>query len=132
MDENKRPRFIQTDNLLTQKIIGYAIEVHRQLGAGLLESLYEEALIVEFELQGLRFQQQLDLPVDYKGKSIGKYRLDLLVEDTVIIEIKSVERHDAIFEAQLLTYMKLTGKKIGLLINFNSKLLKDGIKRFVL
>lgn len=117
---------------MTEKIIGCAIEVHRQLEAGLLESLYEEALAVEFELRGMRFQRQVELPVTYKGKSIGKYRLDLLVEDTVVVEIKGVERHDPIFEAQLLTYMKLTCKKVGLLINFNSKLLKDGVKRFVL
>jgi len=120
------------DDPLTQKIIGCAIEVHRQLGAGLLETLYEEALTVEFELQRLNFQRQVELPVNYKGKFIGRYRLDLLVENTVIVEIKSVERHDPVFEARLLTYMKLTGKKVGLLINFNSKLLKDGIKRFVL
>lgn len=120
------------DDLLTQKIIGCAIEVHKQLGAGLLESLYEEALAVEFELQSLKFQQQVELPVSYKGKLIGQYRLDLLVENTVIVEIKSVERHDPVFEAQLLTYMKITDKKVGLLINFNTKLLKDGVKRFVL
>lgn len=120
------------DDPLTQKIIGCAIEVHRQLGAGLLESLYEEALAVEFELQGLKFQRQVELPVNYKGKLIGQYRLDLLVEDAVVVEIKSVERHNPIFEAQLLTYMKLTNKKVGLLINFNSKLLKDGVKRFAL
>jgi GxxExxY protein len=120
------------DDALTQKIIGCAIEVHKHLGAGLLESLYEEALTAEFELQGLKFQRQIELPVKYKGKLIGQYRLDLLVENAVVVEIKSVERHDSIFEAQLLTYMKLTDKKIGLLINFNSKLLKDGIKRFVL
>ena len=123
---------VKYDDPLTQKIIGCAIEVHKQLGAGLLEALYEEALIVEFELQSLKFQRQVELPVNYKGKLIGQYRLDLLVEDAVVIEIKSVERHDAIFEAQLLTYMKLTDKKVGLLINFNTKLLKDGVKRFVL
>jgi len=129
---NNKPALKKYDDPLTQKIIGCAIEVHRQLGPGLLESLYEEALIVEFELQGLKFQRQVELPVHYKGKSIGQYRLDLLVEDTVVLEIKSVERHDPVFEAQLLTYMKLTGKKVGLLINFNSRLLKDGVKRFVL
>jgi len=120
------------DGPLTQKIIGCAIEVHRHLGAGLLEALYEEALAVEFELQGLKFQRQVELPVSYKGKLIGQYRLDLLVEDAVVVEIKSVERHNPVFEAQLLTYMKLTNKKVGLLINFNSKLLKDGVKRFAL
>jgi GxxExxY protein len=119
------------DDPLTRKIIGCAIEVHRQLGAGLLESIYEAALAEEFEIQGLAFREQMELPVYYKGKLIGKYRLDLLVEN-VVVEIKSVERHDPVFEAQLLTYLRLTGKKVGLLINFNSKLLKDGIKRFVL
>ena len=89
-------------------------------------------MAVEFELQGLKFRRQIELPVNYKNKLIGTYRLDLLVEDVVVVEAKSVERHDPVFEAQLLTYMKLTGKKVGLLINFNSKLLKDGIKRFVL
>lgn len=123
---------VKYDDLLTQKIIGCAIEVHRQLGAGLLEALYEEALSVEFELQNLKFQRQVELPVSYKDRPIGQYRLDLMVEDLVVVEIKSVERHDAVFEAQLLTYMKLTGKKVGLLINFNTKLLKDGVKRFVL
>ena len=120
------------DDPLTKKIIGCAIEVHRQLGAGLLESIYEAALAAEFELQGVAFQRQVELPVRYKGKLIGIYRLDLLVEDAVMVEVKSVERHDPIFEAQLLTYLRLTGKKVGLLINFNSKLLKDGVQRFVL
>ncbi len=108
------------------------MEVHRQLGPGLLESIYESALVAEFELQSIPCKRQVPLPVCYKGKMIGEYKLDLLVEDLVVVEIKSVERHDPIFEAQLLTYLKLTGKKVGLLINFNSKLLKDGIKRFVL
>ena len=121
----------QLDDPLTKKIIGCAIEVHRQLGAGLLESIYEAALAEEFEIQEVSFQEQVELPVQYKGKLIGKYRLDLPVEDAVVIEVKSVERHDPIFEAQLLTYLRLTGKKVGLLINFNSKLLKDGVKRFV-
>jgi GxxExxY protein len=120
------------DDPLTRKIIGYAIEVHRHLGPGLLEGIYVEALVIECEIQGLRVKRQVELPVVYKGRSIGKYRLDLLVEDTVVIEVKSVERHDPVFEVQILTYMRLTNKRVGLLINFNSKLLKDGIKRFVL
>jgi GxxExxY protein len=89
-------------------------------------------LAVEFELQGLRFRRQESLPVSSKGKAIGIYRLDLLVEDAVVVEVKSVERHDPVFEAQILTNLKLTEKKVGLLINFNSKLLKDGVKRFFL
>ena len=119
-------------NKITEKIIGCAIEVHRHPGPGLLESVYEEAMCVEFEIQGVHYQRQIVLPVDYKGRVIGEYRLDLLVEDAVVVEFKSVERHDPVFEAQLLTYRRVTGKKVGLLINFNSKLLKEGIKRFVL
>ncbi len=119
-------------NAVTEKIIGCAIEVHRHLGPGLLESIYEEALIIEFELTGLRCKRQVIIPVIYKGRTIGEHRLDLLVEDMVIVELKSVERTDPVFEAQLLTYLKLTGKKIGLLINFNNRLLKDGIQRLIL
>jgi len=117
---------------LTEKIIGCAIEVHRHLGPGLLESLYEAALAVELEEVGLKFQRQAVIPVSCKKRAIGEYRLDLLVEEAVVLEIKSVERHDPVFEAQLLTYMKISAKRVGLLINFNSKLLKDGVRRFVL
>ncbi|MFQ5778741.1 MAG: GxxExxY protein [Terriglobia bacterium] len=117
---------------LTEKTIGCAIEVHRQIGPGLLEGTYEAALCVELEAAGLKFQRQVGFPVKYKGRIIGEYRLDLLVEDTVVVEIKSVERYDPVFEAQVLTYLKVTGKKVGLLINFNSRLLRDGIKRFIL
>jgi GxxExxY protein len=119
-------------NKITEKIIGCAIEVHRNLGPGLLEGVYEEAMCVEFDLQGVRYHRQVAVPVNYKGRIIGEYRLDLLVEDAVIVELKSVERHDPVFEAQILTYLRVTGKKVGLLINFDSKLLKEGIKRFVL
>jgi GxxExxY protein len=118
--------------LLTHKIIGCAIEVHRHLGPGLLESLYGDAFAIEFGLQGIRFQQQVLLPVNYKGLPIGDYRIDLLVENTVVVELKSTARHDPLFEAQLLSYMKLGGYKVGLLINFNSTILTKGIKRFVL
>jgi GxxExxY protein len=117
---------------LTERIIGCAIEVHRVLGPGLLEASYEAALAIEFEAAKLRFQQQLIVPVFYKGRPIGDHRLDFIVEDSVILELKSVERFDPIFEAQVLTYLRLSGKRRALLINFNSRLLKDGIKRFVL
>jgi GxxExxY protein len=117
---------------LTEKIIGCALEVHRTLGPGLLESTYESALCVEFQLAGLIFERQLIIPVTYKNQPIGEYRLDLLVEKQVVIEIKSVDRFDPIFEAQLLTYLKISRLKRGLLLNFNSRLLKDGIKRMVL
>lgn len=119
-------------NAITEKIIGCAIEVHRQLGPGLLESIYEEALAIEFELAGLKYEKQVIIPVTYKGRRIGEHRLDLLVEDMVVVELKSVERMDPVFEAQVLTYLKLTGKKVGLLINFNNRFLKDGIKRLIL
>ena len=117
---------------LTERIIGCAIEVHRQLGPGLLESTYESALAVELELNGPRFQRQVPFPISYKGRIIGEHRLDLLVEKAVVLEIKSVDRHEPVFEAQVLTYLKITGLKRALLINFNARLLKEGIKRFVL
>ncbi len=119
-------------NVLTQKIIGCAIEVHRQLGPGLLESTYEAALAIEMEAAGLHFQRQPLFPVVYKGSSGGEYRLGFLVDDAVVVEIKSVERFDPVFEAQVLTYLRATGKHIGLLINFNSRLLKHGVKRLAL
>ena len=117
---------------LTERIIGCAIEVHRQLGPGLLEGTYEAALCIELQTAGLNFVRQPVFPVVYKGQMIGEYRLDLIVEDSVIVEIKSIERFDPIFEAQVLTYLRVTGKKLGLLMNFNSRLLRDGIKRYVL
>jgi GxxExxY protein len=117
---------------LTERIIGCAIEVHRNLGPGLLEATYEAAMRIELADARLTFQRQPVYPVLYKGRQIGEYRLDLIVEDAVVVELKSVERFDAIFEAQILTYLRVTGKKVGLLINFNTRLLREGIKRFVL
>jgi len=119
-------------NKLTERIIGLAIEVHRCLGPGLLESIYESALCMELDQAGLPYQRQLLLPVLYKGQEIGEYRLDLLVDESVIVEIKSVERYDPVFAAQVLTYLRITGKTLGLLINFNSHLLKTGIRRLIL
>jgi GxxExxY protein len=120
------------DKPTTEKIIGCAIEVHRQLGPGLLESTYEAAMCIELTAAGLRHVRQPIFPVVYKNQVIGEYRLDLIVDDAIVVEIKSVDRFDPIFEAQVLTYLKVTGKRIGLLINFNSRLVKDGIKRFIL
>ena len=117
---------------VANRIIGCAIEVHRHLGPGLLESAYEAAMGIELEEVGLRYQRQVTYPAVYKGRTIGEYRVDLIVEDAVVVEIKSVERHDPVFEAQVLTYLRITGKKIGLLVNFNSRLLKDGLKRYIL
>jgi GxxExxY protein len=116
---------------LTERIIGCAIEVHRQLGPGLLERSYEAALCIELQSAGLNFVRQPIFSAIYKGQMICEYRLDLIVEDAVVLEIKSIERFDPVFEAQVLTYLRVTGKKAGLLINFNSRLLRDGVKRYV-
>ena len=117
---------------LTEKIIGCAIEVHRQLGPGLLESIYESALAVEMNFARIAFQRQVAIPIACRGNIIGEHRLDLIVEKSVVLELKSVERFDPVFEAQLLTYLRMTKMKIGLLINFNSRLLHEGIKRLIL
>ena len=118
-------------NEVTERIIGCAIEVHRALGPGLLEGAYEEALCVEFELRGLHHARQVPLELAYKGRKIGDYRIDLLVEDLVVVEVKSVDRHDPLFEAQVLIYLRLSSKQVGLLINFNTHLVKNGIKRMI-
>ncbi|MFA5292627.1 MAG: GxxExxY protein [Phycisphaerae bacterium] len=118
---------------LSKKLIGCAIEVHKKLGPGLLESTYEKCLSYELTNAGIKHNVQKEVPVEYKGVVLEcGYRIDLLVENNIIVELKSVDKVLPIHEAQLLTYMKLTGIKIGLLINFNVKRLKDGIKRFVL
>ncbi len=117
---------------LTEKIIGAAIEVHRVLGPGLLESIYEEALCVEFELRGIRFERQVELDVNYKGQVIKGQRLDLLVEKEVIVELKAVANLPEVATAQLLSYLKATGLKRGLLINFSASRLVDGIQRISL
>jgi len=119
-------------SLLTGRIISAAIEVHRHLGPGLLESAYEECLCRELEQRGINFERQVDLPIDYKGYRIGSvYRLDLVVDQRVVVELKAVRQLEKIHEAQLLTYLKLAELKLGLLLNFNVVLLKDGIKRLV-
>ncbi len=118
---------------LSNRVIGCAIEVHRELGPGLLESTYEQCLAHELALNGIGFKVQHPQPVEYKGIRLDcGYRIDLLVEDRLLIELKSVDTIKGIHEAQLLTYMKLAGIRTGLLMNFNVRKLKDGIKRFVL
>ncbi|HVN21231.1 MAG TPA: GxxExxY protein [Dongiaceae bacterium] len=119
---------------LTERVIGAAIEVHRGLGPGLLESAYEECLCHEFHLRGIGFQRQVPLPVEYKGVKLDcGYRLDLLVENVLILEIKCLEHILPVHEAQILTYMKMTGKRVGLILNFNvSVLVRGGIVRKVL
>ena len=119
-------------NRLTETIIGSAIEVHRILGPGLLEATYEAALSIELEDRNTRHRRQVPLPLTYKSRSVGEYRLDLLVAECVVVEIKSVDRFDPVFAAQVLTYLRASSRKVGLLINFNSRLLRDGIKRFIL
>jgi GxxExxY protein len=120
-------------NQITEEIIGSAIEVHRALGPGLLESAYEECLCGELELRGLPFVRQRNLPVEYKQFRLDcGYRLDLLVADKVVVEIKAVDKLAPIHDAQLLTYLRLGGWKLGLIINFNVPVLKDGIRRRVL
>ncbi len=120
-------------NKITEQIIGAAIEVHKALGPGLLESAYEECLCRELNLRDTPFERQKPLPVEYKGTKLDcGYRLDLLVADVIVVEIKAVETIEPIHEAQLLTYLKLGGWKLGLLINFNVPVLKDGIRRRIL
>lgn len=119
-------------NELTEKVIGAAMEVHRTLGPGLLESAYEACLARELAIQGITFEQQVELPVVYRGVPLScGYRLDFIVEGELILELKAVEELLPIHEAQLLTYLKLSDKRIGLLINFNVTLLKQGLRRIV-
>ncbi|MBN2807666.1 MAG: GxxExxY protein [Prolixibacteraceae bacterium] len=120
-------------NQVTERIIGAAIEVHQQLGPGLLESAYEECLYYELNNQGLLVKKQLALPLIYKEVKLDAgYRIDLMVENKVIVEIKAVDAIAEIHKAQLMTYMKLANIRIGLLINFNVKRLKDGIVRWII
>ena len=134
MNTPQSHRVTETEQLkeVTERIIGCAIAVHRALGPGLLEQLYESAICIEFDQIGLPYERQKLVPVQYKGHLLGEYCIDLVVEDLVIVEIKSVERPVPAFEAQLITYLRVTKKRVGLLINFNSRLLKDGITRRVL
>jgi len=125
--ENLSPR-----DPLTDRVIGLAIGVHRELGPGLLESAYQECLCYELEQSGIVFGRQVPLAIVYKGTRLDcGYRLDIVVQRQLIIEIKSVDRLLPIHDAQLLTYLRLSGYKIGLLMNFNTVLLKEGIRRFV-
>ena len=119
-------------NQLTGQIIGAAIEVHKTLGPGLLETAYEECLCRELSLRGFSYERQKEVPVKYKGVRLDcGYRLDIVVSESVVLELKACDRLERIHQAQLLTYLKLSGIKYGLLINFNVPVLKDGIKRMV-
>jgi len=124
---------IQSVNQTTEAIIGAAIEVHKHLGPGLLESAYEECLCHELNLRNIPFQRQVPLPVVYKGVKLDcGYRIDLLVKDEVVVELKAMESIQPIHEAQTLTYMRLGGWKVGLIINFNVPIVVKGVKRLVL
>lgn len=118
-------------NQLTGQVIGAAINVHKALGPGLLESIYEECLCIEFDNKKIEYERQKEIPIEYRGVKLNtNYRIDLVVQNKLLLELKACETLLPIHEAQTLTYLKLTGLKIGLLINFSVLLLKDGIKRF--
>jgi GxxExxY protein len=126
LDERARP------NTITEQVIGAAIEVHRTLGPGLLESAYEVCLVFELRERGFRVEQQKPLPVVYKNVKLDcGYRLDLVIEDRVIVEVKAVEKLTSVHDAQLLSYLRLYGCKVGLLINFHVSMLKNGVRRIV-
>jgi GxxExxY protein len=118
---------------ITEAVIGAAIEVHRTLGPGLLESVYETAICHELALREIPFRRQVEFPMAYKGVNLDQtFRIDLIVADSVIVELKSVDAIDKLHEAQILTYLRLSGIKIGLLLNFNVRYLKNGIRRLAL
>lgn len=119
-------------NKLTEAVIGAAIEVHRELGPGFLESMYEEALCLELTERKIAFQRQPPIRVTYKGTPIGQGFIDILIENRLIVELKAVEELIPVHKAQIISYLKATGLWVGLLINFNVPILKDGIKRIVL
>jgi GxxExxY protein len=132
--EGEEPPFAEPDpelDALAHAVIGAAIEVHRQYGPGLDEALYESAMAVELGLRGIPFQPQVWIDVAYKGVPVGKRRMDLVVGGRLVVELKAVEELTPLHKAQVKTYLKLTGLKLGLLINFNVILLKDGIKRII-
>jgi GxxExxY protein len=117
---------------IANTVIGSALEVHRYLGPGFLESVYEEAVAAELDLRGIGFERQKSISVSYKDRSVGEHRVDLLVENNLIVELKAVEKFLPIHKAQLISYLKAAGLPLGLLINFNEKWLKNGIQRIVL
>ena len=120
------------DQTSTERIIGCAIAVHEELGAGLLEGAYHTALCVELAKRGISFDREPLIPLVYDGVHVGNYRPDLVVEGRVVVEIKSVLRYEPVFTAQMLTYLRITKLRVGLVLNFNKPYLKNGIKRIVL
>jgi GxxExxY protein len=132
LSENSNVRIVMDINKLSSRIIGAAIELHKALGPGLLESAYEKCICHELSIGGLSLERQKPLAVRYKGINLDcGYRLDVVVEDTIILELKSCEKIEPIHKAQLLTYLKLSGFKLGLLLNFNVTLMREGIVRIV-
>lgn len=130
-------RFVDEDdepdpalNRITNEIIGAAIAVHRALGPGHLESAYEEALAIEFDYRGIPYQRQLPIILTYRGKIVGEGRLDFLIREKVVLELKAVESISPAFDARIISYLKITKHKLGLIINFNVAVLKNGIKRY--
>jgi GxxExxY protein len=121
-----------THDPLTERIIGCAIAVHRALGPGLVETTYEEALCIELADDGLKFLRQVGVPITYRGRLIGEYRPDLVVEEAVVVEIKSVERLIGLHQAQLLAYMRILRLPVGLLLNFNGETLRSGVRRLAI
>ena len=133
-DGPQRHRDTELDCLkpVTNKIIGAAIEVHRHLGPGLPEHVYDQALRIEFDVRGIRYLSQLPVSAHYKGHLLGQYRIDFVVEDTVVLEVKSVSAILPVHEAQVLTYLRLTAMRLGLLINFHKRTCVEGIHRIAL
>jgi GxxExxY protein len=122
---------MENQSAVTGRVIGCAITVHRILGPKLREATYEEALAIEFLEQHVAFERQVSVPVQYKGHWVGHYQIDFIVERQVVVEVKSVEQFHKVFEAQMLAYLRATGLHVGLLVNFNTHLLTEGVQRFV-
>lgn len=112
--------------------IGCGLEVHKRLGPGLLEGIYGDALAIELDLAQLAFERELAIPVHYRGHQLRSHRVDLIVEGQVLVELKAIERMDALHQAQVMSYLKASGLRVGLLMNFNSRFLRDGLRRIVL
>lgn len=130
--QGKRGEPCEQVDKLAYAVIGAAIEVHRLLGPGFLEVVYEQALVMELQLREIPFKRQVVIAVNYKGEAVGEGRLDLLIGDTLIVELKAVNELTPIHSAQVISYLKMTDNQLGLLINFNVPILKDGIKRIIL
>ncbi len=117
---------------LAYRVNGATLEVHKELGPGLLEILYENALCLELSRRSIRYERQKEYEVNYKGMSIGTHILDIVIEDKIVLELKAVEKFSSVHQAQILSYLKISNKRLAFLINFNTRFLKEGIKRFVL